>query len=142
MRQTKKNRPSVGAPRRPVENEISGQTPCISTSILPAEGKKHNHFVSDVLLSGRENAITGSELIKLLGLDRLRDLTMLIERERRQGSAICASVNAQQPGYYLASSSDELEAYIQSLNRRIKNIEITRLHLRQTLELWGTTNGA
>ena len=142
MNKIQKNRPNTAMSGRPVENEISGMTPCISTSILPAEGKKHNHFVSDVLLSGHENAITGSELIKLLGLERLRDLTMLIERERRQGSAICASVNAQQPGYYLASSPTELEAYIQSLNRRIKNIEVTRLHLRQTLELWGTTDGA
>ena len=137
-----KDHPNAATSGRSVENEISGQTPCISTSILPAEGKKHNHFVSDVLLSGRENAITGSELIKLLGLERLRDLTMLIERERRQGSAICASVSTQRPGYYLADSPDELEAYIQSLNRRIKNIEITRLHLRQTLEQWRLDNGA
>ena len=142
MSRENKNRPDVGAPRRSAENEISEQTPCISTSILPAEGKKHNHFVSGVLLSGHENAITGSELIKLLGLERLRDLTMLIERERRQGSAICASVSTQRPGYYLADSPDELEAYIQSLNRRIKNIEITRLHPRQTLEQWRLDNGA
>jgi len=141
MSRENKNRPNAATSGQSAENEISGQTPYISTSILPAEGKKHNHFVSDVLSSGHD-AITGSELIKLLGLERLRDLTMLIERERRQGSAICASVSTQRPGYYLADSPDELEAYIQSLNRRIKNIEITRLHLRQTLEQWRLANGA
>ena len=67
-----------------------------------------------------------------LGLKDLRDLTQLVERERRDGSPICASTGAEK-GYYLADGPEELEDYLRSLNRRVKNINRTVVHLEDTL---------
>ena len=47
--------------------------------------------VSDMLLEGKESAITGSRLVDALELKDLREFTQLIEGERRAGSPICAS---------------------------------------------------
>ena len=88
--------------------------------------------LTKVLPSGKENAVPGWKLVKILGLKDLRDLTQLVERERRDGSPICASTGAEK-GYYLADGPEELEDYLKSLNRRVKNINRTVVHLEDTL---------
>lgn len=88
--------------------------------------------VSDFLLCGAENAITGEVLVHTIGLSDLRQLTAIIERERKEGVPICA--NCCDPrGYYLAGTEAELEAYIKSLDRRLKNIRLTRTACDETL---------
>ena len=86
-----------------------------------------------VLPHGKGHAIPGRELVKLLKLKDLRDLTQLVERERRDGFPICASTDSAAPGYYLAAGPEELEDYLKSLNRRVKNINRTVVHLEDTL---------
>ena len=88
--------------------------------------------LTKVLPSGKENAVPGWTLVEILGLKDLRDLTQLVERERRDGSPICASTGAEK-GYYLADGPEELEDYLKSLNRRVKNINRTVVHLEDTL---------
>lgn len=90
-------------------------------------------FVSRHLLSGKQNAISGQDLVTILNLKDLRELTQLIERERRDGLPICAATDQNCPGYYLADGPDELEQYIGSLSRRIHNISRTMTHLEDTL---------
>lgn len=89
--------------------------------------------VSDLLLEGKDNATKGAELVKAMELSDLRDLTQLIERERKDGFPICASTDMNSPGYYLAGNPEELEAYINSLDRRIRNMTVTRIHCESTL---------
>lgn len=89
--------------------------------------------VSKLLMTGKANAITGGKLVEILELKDIRELTQLIERERRAGLPICASTDQTWPGYYLAADTAELEAYINSLNRRLHNVGQTRQHLESTL---------
>lgn len=87
---------------------------------------------SDFLLHGAENAITGDSLVREMGLADLRQLTAIIERERKEGVPICASCVCDR-GYYLAETPAELEEYIKSLDRRLKNIRLTRTACDETL---------
>lgn len=97
------------------------------------EGSGQAGFVSQRLLCGKQNAIPGQALVTILDLKDLRELTQLIERERRDGFPICASTDQACPGYYLADGPGELEQYIKSLGRRIHNVSRTMTHLEDTL---------
>ena len=90
-------------------------------------------MVYKLLAKGRNNAIPGHCLVSALGLKDLRDLTQLVERERKDGFPICASTDSQNPGYYLPCDPHELEEYIRSLSRRIGNMSRTKVHLEDTL---------
>ena len=90
-------------------------------------------MIHEILPQGRENAIPGRDLIAILKLKDLRDLTQLVERERLDGFPICASTSNEK-GYYLASNADELGDYIESLKRRIHNVGRTMTHLEDTLD--------
>ena len=90
-------------------------------------------FLSTILPHGKSNAIPDRELVKLLELKDLRELTQLVEAERRAGIPICASTDSAHPGYYLADGPDELAGYLSSLDRRLNNIRQTRQHLEDTL---------
>lgn len=82
---------------------------------------------------GRKNAVTASRLAEILEIKDVRQVTKLIERERRAGVPICAS-NDTNPGYYLAESPEELETYIASLNRRSRHLQATILGLGFALD--------
>ena len=66
-------------------------------------------MIYEVLLEGRENALTGKEICSILGI-KARDLTAAVERERREGKAICASTGSN-PGYFIAANREEMERY-------------------------------
>ena len=89
--------------------------------------------IHELLLTGKENAIPGRDLMTLLGLKDLRDLTQIVERERKNGFPICASTSGEK-GYYIAANAVELDEYIKSLGRRIHNIGRTMTHLEDTLD--------
>lgn len=90
-------------------------------------------MVKELLLTGEANAIPGKELVSLLGLRNLRELTRIVEQERRAGAPICASVAGEDRGYFLASEPAELERYVRSLDRRLKNVRETREACQDTL---------
>lgn len=81
-------------------------------------------LVKEMLSLGADNARTASELCEYLGIT-LRELTAEIERERRNGVAICASTGSN-PGYYLAANQEEMQQYCNRLSHRIKEIHKTR----------------
>ena len=89
--------------------------------------------VSKLLSMGKEGAITGATLVQLLKLKDLRELTQMVEAERRAGIPICATTDSAAPGYFLADSPEELQAYLSSLDRRLHNIRQTRQHLEDAL---------
>ena len=89
--------------------------------------------VASVLLTGKENALPGREIRRILGLKDAREVASLVEQERRRGVPICASCDNRNPGYYLPASSVELEEYCRSLRGRIGEINRTLEALEDTL---------
>lgn len=82
-------------------------------------------MIHEYLAEGADNARTGKELCRALGLNA-RDLTAAIERERRAGKPICASTDPKNPGYFLAANQQEMQAYCNSLLHRAGEIHATR----------------
>jgi len=62
------------------------------------------------LSTGRENAHTARKLADWTG-SKPREVTRQIERARLDGALICATCNAERPGYYLANDAEELTDY-------------------------------
>ena len=81
-------------------------------------------MISELLFNGRENAITGRELARFLQCS-MRDISKSIERERRAGVPIIASCDPENPGYYLAETAEELQAYCRKLDARAYKIYAT-----------------
>lgn len=129
----KESRPGVAAPERPAESGTAcGATTNSTSECTTQTDSRQTGLVHKFLATGKANAVPGRDLVKLLQLNDLRDLTQLIERERRDGFPICASTGNEK-GYYLATDADELEEYIASLNRRLRNVGRTMTHLEDTL---------
>lgn len=89
--------------------------------------------ISDYLHNGAEHPQTAAELCELLHIDK-RELTAAIERERRAGSPICASCSTDAPGYFLASTKDEMKLYCKKLQHRAREINETRKACLNTLD--------
>ena len=133
MSEQRKTRSSAATPERAEETAATTNDQKFSQSHDTTErDPRPGGTLFKILPSGKENAVPGWKLVEILGLKDLRDLTQLVERERRDGSPICASTGAEK-GYYLADGPEELEDYLQSLNRRVKNINRTVVHLEDTL---------
>jgi len=89
-------------------------------------------YITDFLLTGEENAVTGRELCEILNVN-IRDLTAQIERERRGGSPICAAQGGK-PGYFLAANREEMKRYCGSLDKREKELAKTRKACEGTID--------
>ena len=89
--------------------------------------------VSNFLLTGAENAIDAKTLAAAMEIDR-RTVTQRIEHERRAGAPICAAVTGRNRGYFLPASPAELEQYVSSLNRRVKEVSLTLNACTKTLK--------
>jgi len=92
-------------------------------------------MVHELLARGAENARTGRELCEQLGINP-RQLTAMIEKERREGRPICASTGTggSRPGYFLAKNRQEMEHYCKRLRRRAGEIFKTRRACLTTME--------
>lgn len=130
MRERKENaRPAVAAAERARESKIDGS----DSNFHFNANEKSAQPLSRLLPLGKENATPGRDLVKILGLKDLRTLSKIVEHERRAGMSICASVTGER-GYYLARDAEELEEYIKSLDRRIREVGKTRRRLADTLD--------
>ena len=88
--------------------------------------------VSDWLPVGSVNAVSARELAAVFGLKDIRAVSRRVELERRSGVPICAVVSGDSRGYFLGDIA-ELRRYLDSLDRRIKEICRTRNACEQTL---------
>ena len=88
--------------------------------------------IVDYLSTGRQSAHTAAEIADWMGI-RPRDVTRMVERARLQGTPICATCATDRPGYYLAATADELQAYLHSFRRRRRNMVKTEDALATTL---------
>lgn len=89
-------------------------------------------MIHELLDYGRDNARTGRDLAALLNCN-IRDITAQIEKERRDGHAICAATG-DRPGYYLAADAAELQDYCDRLKGRAIEVFKTRQALVKTLQ--------
>ena len=90
-------------------------------------------MIAELLLTGKANARTGSDLCKLARLS-LRELTSVIMEERRQGAPICATSDNSHPGYYLAEDQQEMASFCEGLKQRAEEIFRTREACLKTLD--------
>lgn len=89
-------------------------------------------MVFELLGTGSRNAKTGKELARMLDCN-IRQVTEQIERERRAGKPICASMNGMQ-GYYLAETQEDLQQYCAAIKRRAVELFKTRQALISILK--------
>lgn len=89
--------------------------------------------ISDYLSIGAENARRTKDLAQQLGIAP-RMVTLIVERERREGQPICASSDAEHPGYYLAADKGEMQRFCNSLFHRAGEIHKTRKACLKTLD--------
>ena len=89
-------------------------------------------MIQDYLAKGEENARTGKELCRLLGLTA-RDVSEAVEKARRDGVPICANTGSN-PGYYIAATKDDMTRYCRSLWKRAGEIHKTRRACLKTIE--------
>lgn len=81
-------------------------------------------MIYELLSEGAENAITAKDLCRLLNCHP-RDISLLVERERREGHPICASCG-EVSGYYLAGDRETMQEYCDRLHHRAAEIYKTR----------------
>ena len=77
-----------------------------------------------VLQNGKDRAKTAAEIAAMTGLDH-RQITREIQRMRLLGVPVCAS-SGETPGYWISEDAKEIEQYCKTLDRRLKNIRMTR----------------
>ena len=88
--------------------------------------------VSDILPRCAANAIYGQTLAAAMGFKSVRELSKQVERERRAGQPICASVSGEHRGYFMGDPN-ELWLYLRSLDRRLREVRRTRDAVGETL---------
>ena len=122
MTKTEKDRSTVGAAERSVENGPVYQTAHASTkdSTTPA-AERQPLLISDLLLHGEENALPMKCLKVLTGLDS-RTIRLMIQQERLSGVPICAN---NRTGYYLPGSDQERAECVKSMRHRSAEIART-----------------
>ena len=85
--------------------------------------KVSNEMLKSILPTGKENAISSTDLQSILGVSDKREFQKMIENERKQGSMICASNN----GYYLPRDRVELlEYYNKAKKDTVKRLSILK----------------
>lgn len=91
--------------------------------------------ISSVLCTGKQNALTGREIRRILDLRNTREVTSRVETERQGGAVICATTG-RTPGYFIPANLNELEEYNRSLRRRIKNVTATLDAMQRAADDW------
>ena len=90
-------------------------------------------MVYDLLSIGEQNAQSATELARALHCSR-REISKMVEAERRNGLPICATSNSSTPGYYIPADRETMQGYCQSLLHRIRAIAQTRSACEKTIE--------
>ena len=120
-----KTRPGAGTPERATETAAFGEATISCNHSTTAAGRQRK--ASEFLSHGRENAVPLRHLKKLLEVDG-RTVRLMIERERRAGTPICADNAA---GYFLPSTADEKAACVRSMRHRAREIMKTARAIEQ-----------
>lgn len=90
-------------------------------------------MVFELLGIGAKNARSAQELATIIGTER-RGISLLVERERREGMPICATCDSSNPGYYIPESRTEMEHYCNRLRHRAGEIFKTRAACMKSMD--------
>lgn len=85
---------------------------------LPQKTPKKDFFIAGLLPTGKENAISTKDLLKLTGCKTVRELQAEISNERRSGAVICSGSSS---GYWLPANENELREFISTTISRARN---------------------
>lgn len=127
MNENKKAAPTVGAVGSGDRQILFGGFVPVDdyiTSFQPKQGS-----IASVLLRGKENALTRTELSKITGM-HWRKVTLSINRERKEGAPILSGTC----GYWLAENQDELRRCVAKLHKRAGEIHKTARALEKQYE--------
>ena len=95
MNAKEKARPGAGTPERAAE--MTACRASIPMSDCNTAAASRQRRISDLLDRGQENAVPLRHLTKVMDTDE-RTVRLMIERERRSGTPICADCST---GYYV-----------------------------------------
>ena len=87
-------------------------------------------MITELLKTGKRNAITGAALADRLGCNLLA-ITKAVEKERRAGSLICAN----ETGYYMPADRDELAEFYERYTKTLRRRYVTARPFRAALEI-------
>lgn len=90
-------------------------------------------MISEVLLRGKQNAITTDELAAVFNVQP-RYITRAVNVERLAGKPICSSNDISHPGYYLAANKEEMRSFCEQLRHRAGEIFRTRRACLRSIE--------
>ena len=74
-------------------------------------------MICELLAIGKENAITSRDLCRTLQLKDVRELRLMVERERRAGAVILSS----EKGYFLPGNKYEVERFIRTTSKKARS---------------------
>ena len=121
MNEKEKSRPGEATPERDegTKDEIMTSTFDHDDTIIC---KEHQGPVSAFLKKGAENALSTTELVKLVGCSTPRRLQMLVSSERENGELILSSTSG---GYFLPEDGEkriqEIQRFVDQLRARAIN---------------------
>lgn len=106
---------------------------CKTNIIEPIRKQSGNSdfLIYPLLPTGKKNAISTEALVTLAGCRHKREMTKLIEAERKAGALICSSSSG---GYFKAKNKGELAEYYHSMQSRAINIFLAIKASKRALE--------
>lgn len=123
---------SIAATTKRAENGTFGTGALYSSEkyITTLDELRQEHGgITAILPAGKEYAVTAKQLTSILGVSEQRVITLMIERERLNGSPICACTR----GYYLPNAPEELKKYLREFRSRHRRIGKTAEALEYAL---------
>ena len=76
-------------------------------------------ILTDYLSVGEDNAITATDLARLLGVHK-RDVTIMVNALRKKGEFICSNT---QNGFWLPADDRDIERFVRGMQGRIKDMQ-------------------
>lgn len=129
MSKNEKARSAAATVKRAEAAALSGAAASFCDEFTTATNARQ---VSDILPRGAANAVDGQTLAAAMGFKSVRELSKQVERERRAGQPICASVSGECRGYFMGDPN-ELWLYLRSLDCRLREVRRTRDACENTL---------